>query len=244
MEEVAVVTGAARRIGRAIATALHAAGYTIALHYRSSMQAADQLAAELNELRPGSCMAFAADLADPQQAAALGARLAARFGAIGLLVNNASSFEPTPLARCTPAQFDAMLDANLRSAYFLSQALLEPLREGRGSIVNIIDSHLQRPPAQFNAYSAAKAGLASLTHSFAVELAPEVRVNGVAPGAILWPEGEAAFDEETRRATIAATPLQRLGTPEDIARTVLFLAREAPFITGQIIAVDGGRGLT
>lgn len=244
MPEVAVVTGGARRIGRAIAICLHRAGYDIALHYRSAGQAARELAAELNVSRAQSCETFAADLADYEQVVSLGGALGERYPGIDLLVNNASGFEPTPLEVCSPSQFDAMLDSNLRGAYFLTQALLGPLREAGGNIVNIIDTHVQRPLPQFNAYGAAKAGLASLTRSFAVELGPEIRVNGVAPGAILWPQDEVAYDDATRRATIEATPLKRLGDPEDIARTVLFLAREAPFISGQVIAVDGGRGLT
>ncbi|MFV8816221.1 pteridine reductase [Haliea sp. E17] len=244
MPQVALITGGARRIGRAITLCLHAAGYDIALHYRSSAADAEALAAQLNARRSASCDLFAADLADHSQVQALGDAVSARYAALDLLVNNASGFEPTPLENCTPAAFDAMLDSNLRGAYFLTQALLAPLRSAGGCIVNVIDTHVQRPLPQFNAYGAAKAGLASLTRSFAVELGPQIRVNGVSPGAILWPEDDAAYDAETRKATIEATPLKRLGAPEDIARTVLFLAREAPFITGQVIAVDGGRGLT
>ncbi len=243
MPEVAVVTGGARRIGRAIASCLHGAGYDIALHYRSSSAEAEELAAQLNALRPESCAIFAADLAEQAQVAALGATLSERYSGIDLLVNNASGFRATPLESCTPAQFDAMLDSNLRGAYFLTQALLAPLRAVGGNIVNIIDNDVERPLPRFNAYTAAKAGLASLTRSFAVELGPEIRVNGVAPGAILWPEEDGAFDAAARQATIEATPLKRLGEPGDIARTVLFLAREAAFITGQVITVDGGRGL-
>ncbi len=244
MSEVAVVTGGARRIGRAICQHLHAAGYHIALHYRSSSADAQALADELNAVRAGSCTLFQADLCVVDELGALVAELLAHYGGIDLLVNNASGFSPTPLEQCTAAEFDAMLGSNLRAPYFLTQGLLPALRLAGGSIVNIVDTHVQRPLPQFNAYGAAKAGLASLTRSFAVELGPEIRVNGVAPGAILWPEEDEAYGEEVRASTLAATPLRRLGDPEDIARAVLFLAREAPFVTGQILAVDGGRGLT
>ena len=150
---------------------------------------------------------------------------------------------PRPLESCTEAQFDAMLGANLKGPYFLIQALLPALREAGGGVVNIIDIHAERPLRDFNAYGAAKAGLASLTRSLALELGPEIRVNAVSPGAILWPEGDEGFDDTERKLTIERTPLGRLGDPCDIARTVRFLACEAPFITGQVIAVDGGRGL-
>ena len=243
MAKLAIVTGGARRIGRAIATALHAAGYDIALHYRSSSTDADALALELNALRAGSCSLFQADIGTASGAAALALHLNAQHSAIDLLVNNASGFEPTPIDACTEEDFDGMLGSNLKGPYFLIQGLLPALRAGGGCIVNILDVHVDRPLPDFNAYGAAKAGLASLTRSLAVELGPDVRVNGVSPGAILWPDDDVAYDAATRERTIAATPLRRLGDPSDIARTVVFLADEAPFVTGQVIAVDGGRGL-
>jgi len=174
---------------------------------------------------------------------ALAGQLLASYLAIDLLVNNASGFAPTPIEHCTEAEFDAMLGANLKGPYFLIQGLLPALREGGGSIVNIIDVHATHPLRNFNAYCSAKAGLASLTRSLAVELAPNIRVNGVAPGAILWPDGTAEYDEAARKNTIERTPLQRLGEPTDIAKAVRYLACDAPFVTGQIIAVDGGRTL-
>ena len=167
----------------------------------------------------------------------------AQYPAIDLLVNNASSFLPTPIESCTPAQFDSLLGANLRGPYFLIQGLLPGMRSGGASIVNILDVHMERPLKDFNVYGATKAGLASLTRSLAVELGPDIRVNGVAPGAILWPEGDDSYDEAMRERTVQQTPLKRLGEPMDIARTVGFLACEAPFITGQVITVDGGRSL-
>lgn len=238
-----MVTGGARRIGSAIARHLHASGYDIALHYRSSAVEAGALAEALNTARPGSCALFCADLGAERDLAELGADLLASYPAIDLLVNNASGFSPTPLESTTAADYDAMLDSNLRGPYFLVQALLPALRAARGNVVNIVDTHVQRPLRRFSAYGAAKAGLEYLTRSFAVELGPEVRVNGVAPGAILWPDDDHAYSAEVRAATIAATPLGRLGDPGDIARAVAFLALDAPFVTGQVIAVDGGRGL-
>lgn len=244
MAGVAVVTGGAKRIGRVIATELHARGYDIALHYRASSDEANALADELNAARAQSCTLFQADLASAAGAAALAAEVAARCPAVDVLVNNASGFAPTPIATCTEAEFDAMLASNLKGPYFLIQGLLPALREGGGSIVNILDVHIDRPLPDFNAYGAAKAGLASLTRSLALELGPDVRVNGVSPGAILWPEDDAAYDAATRERTVAATPLGRLGDPSDIARTVAFLVDDAPFVTGQVIPVDGGRGLS
>jgi pteridine reductase len=255
---VAVVTGGARRIGRAIVEHLHDRGFDIALHYHSSVDSARELAAELCARRAGSCQLFGADLCDAAQVSALARGLLAQYPAIALLVNNASGFAPTPIDSATPAQFDSMLDSNLRAPYFLIQGLLPGLRApglrapglrapdqpgGNASIVNILDVHVERPLRHYNAYTAAKAGLASLTRSLAVELAPLVRVNGIAPGAILWPEGEAAFDSAAQEALVTKTPLQCLGEPADIARAVGFLTCDAPFITGHVMVVDGGRSL-
>ncbi len=243
MKKVAVVTGGARRIGRVIAEHLHSVGFDIALHYRSSGDSAQALAAELCAQRADSCRLFQADLEDHLQVGVLAADIRAQYTGIDLLVNNASGFAPTPIASCTPAQFDSMLASNLRAPYFLIQALLPALRARGGSIVNIIDVHADRPLRNFSAYSAAKAGLASLTRSLALELGPDVRVNGIAPGAILWPEDDHAYDKVGRDSLVADTPLQRLGDPTDIARTVAFLASDAPFITGEVIVVDGCRSL-
>lgn len=240
---VAVITGGARRIGRTVAERLHALGFDIALHYRSAHAQAQELQQQLNAQRAGSCAIFAADFARLESVAAFCQAVLAAYGRIDLLVNNASGFEATPIAVASPEQFDSMLASNLRGPYFLIQGMLPGLASG-SSIVNILDTHVHRPLRDFNAYCAAKAGMESLTRSLAVELGPDIRVNGVAPGAILWPEGDDAYDEAARERTIAATPLQRMGCPEDIARTVAFLACDAPFISGQVIAVDGGRSLT
>jgi pteridine reductase len=243
MAGVALITGGAQRIGSEIARHLHAAGFTIALHYRSSAEQAQSLAAELCGERPDSCQLFQADLEFLPSVRQLAADVLAHYGSLAALVNNASGFNPTPIEHCTEAQFDSMLGSNLKGPYFLIQAVLPGLRQSSGCIVNILDVHVQRPLRHFNAYGAAKAGLASLTRSLALELGPAIRVNGVAPGAILWPEGDEAYDEEARQKTVAGTPLKRMGEPADIARTVKFLACDAPFITGTVITVDGGRSL-
>jgi pteridine reductase len=241
--KTALITGAAQRIGSEIAAELHRAGFDIALHYRSSDGQAKLLAQELNSARPDSCQLFRADLASLGDVQRLGGEIVGRYRSIDLLVNNASGFEPTPIQSCSEAEFDDMLASNLKGPYFLIQSLLPALHRAGGAIVNMLDVHVEQPLPDFNAYCAAKAGLASLTRSLAVELAPEIRVNGVAPGAILWPEDDAAYDAATRAKTLGSTPLKRMGEPADIARTVKFLACDAPFITGQVIAVDGGKGL-
>lgn len=242
MTDLALVTGGARRIGADICRHLHQQGMDIALHYRHSIQAAEQLAAELNARRPDSCQLWHADLATVDSIARLADAFLQRHPRLTLLVNNASGFEPTPIEQCNEQQFDAMLTSNLKGPYFLIQALLPALRAAGGSIVNLIDIHSERPLRDYNAYCAAKAGLASLTRSLALELGPAVRVNGVSPGVILWPEDEEAYDATLRAQMVAATPMNRTGSPDDIARSVAFFALEAPFITGQILAVDGGLG--
>lgn len=243
VKKVAVVTGGAKRIGRAIASYLHSLGFDIAVHYRSSSGCAQSLVDELCRVRPDSCRMFQADLQSPAQIESLAKDLLAHYPAIDLLVNNASSFEPSPMASSTVEQFDSLLETNLRGPYFLIQGLLPGMQTGRASIVNLLDMHVDLPLPHFNLYGATKAGLASLTRSLAVELGPQIRVNGVAPGAILWPEGDDSYDEAMREHTLQQTPLKRLGEPLDIARVVGFLACEAPFITGQVITVDGGRSL-
>ena len=243
MKKIAVVTGGAKRIGRAIALHLHALGFDIALHYRSSADAAQTLVDELCDKRPDSCRLFQADLQDQVQISVMASELLACYPAIELLVNNASSYFPTPIQTCTPTQFDSLIAANLRGPYFLIQGLLPGMQSGTASIVNILDVHMDSPLEDFNVYGATKAGLASLTRSLAVELGPDIRVNGVAPGAILWPEDDDSYDDKRREYTLQQTPLKRLGDPMDIARAVAFLACDAPFVTGQVIRVDGGRSL-
>ena len=243
MNKVALVTGGARRIGRAIAIHLHELGFDIALHYCNSAGSANALADKLLGARSNSCQLFQADLRNHDQLGALAAALCARYSSIDLLINNASGFMPTPIEDCTTKQFDDLLEANLRGPYFLIQGLLPVMQSGGASIINLTDVNIHRPLHHYSAYTAAKAGMASLTRSLAVELAPHIRVNEIAPGAILWPEENDTYDASMREKAIEQTPLKRLGEPMDIARTVGFLACDAPFITGQVIVVDGGWSL-
>ena len=239
-----LVTGAARRIGAAIARTLHAAGARVVLHYHRSRDDAEALCAKLNAERAGSCATVSHDLLDTDGIAALAERAAACFGRLDGLVNNASSFYATPLGAITPEQWRDLMGSNLRAPLFLSQAAAPWLARSKGAIVNIVDIHAERPLKDFVVYSIAKAGLAGLTRSLALELAPDVRVNGVAPGSILWPDGGKHFDADEQSRIVATTPLERVGGPEDIAGAVKYLLFDAPFVTGQILAVDGGRAIT
>ena len=244
---VALVTGGAQRIGAKICRQLHAVGYSIALHYRYSDVAAGELASELNALRPDSCRSYRADLLHRQHCADLAATVLADFQEVDLLVNNASAYFRTPVDSCPEADWNTLLDTNLKAPFFLCQALLESLRQCSGCIINILDAHsklLQHNCSHdYAAYNISKNGLAMLTRTLAVELAPKVRVNGVAPGAILWPEQPGAqISAAEQHEMLQRIPLQRLGECEDIADAVVFLAR-APYITGQILAVDGGVSL-
>jgi pteridine reductase len=239
--KAALITGGARRLGAAIARALHAAGANVMLHYRDSESDAAKLEAELNALRPKSAAKVKAELLAPiAPKALLGATLSA-FGRVDVLVNNASSFFPIGVGAIELSHWEELMGSNLRAPLFLCQEAAAALAEHEGSVVNIVDIHAERPLRGYPVYSVAKAGLAALTRSLAVELAPRVRVNGVAPGAIAWPE-DGQFDPAERSRILATTPLGRVGTPEDIAQAVHFLA-SAPYVTGQIIAVDGGRSI-
>lgn len=237
----ALVTGAAKRIGAVIARTLHDAGANVAIHYHRSADDAEQLAAELNRARPGSVFTVGADVRDVDALERMAQEVIARTGKLDVLVNNASNFYPTPLGTVTPAQWHDLVGSNLKAPLFLSQALLPALRASRGVIINIVDVHSQRPLRDHPVYGAAKAGLAMLTRSLAKDLGPHIRVNGVSPGAILWPDE--GMSDALRAGIIKQTALKRSGEPEDIANTVLFLVRDAPYITGQIIAVDGGRSV-
>jgi pteridine reductase len=239
--QTALVTGAARRVGAHIARALHAAGASVMIHCHRSLEEAQLLAEELNRVRNGSADVALADLCDTEQLPRLIARTCERFGGLSLLVNNASSFYATPLGSITPQQWNDLMGTNLQAPLFLAQAAMQPLRRSRGSLINIVDIHGLRPLREYALYCTAKAGLIMLTRALARELAPEVRVNAIAPGAVLWPE--AGLDEERKEKILAQIPLQHAGMPEDIARTVLFFAAGAPFVTGQILAVDGGRSI-
>jgi pteridine reductase len=235
----ALVTGASRRIGAAIVEGLHAAGANVVVHYRQSGEAAQALVGTLNASRPDSALAMQADLGDSAAPRKLLADVIAQTGRLDVLVNNAASFYPTPLGSITEDQWDDLLGSNLKAPLFLCQAALPHLRESRGVIINIVDIHSQRPLKNHPVYGAAKAGLAMLTRSLAKDLGPDIRVNGVSPGAILWPES--GMSERIQNNIIGKTALKRAGEPEDIAGAVLFLVRDAPYVTGQILAVDGGR---
>jgi len=241
--KVVLVTGGAKRIGAAICRRLHAAGAMVAIHYRSSGQEARALENELNVLRQHSAAAFPADLLDPNVLPELVRQVIKKFGRLDALVNNASSFYATPLADIDEQQWHDLLGSNLRAPLFLAQAAADELRRRQGCIINIADIHADRPMRGYLLYSVAKAGLVALTRALAQELAPQVRVNAVAPGAIIWPESGIWQDESQRHEIIAHSLLERAGEPDDIARTVTFLIQDAPYITGQIIAVDGGRSV-
>ena len=238
---VALVSGAARRVGAEIATQLHAAGADVGIHYRHSAADAEALVARLNGLRPDSAAAFQADLLDTSAILSLAEAATCWRGGVDVLVNNASTFYPTPLGEITEAQWDDLVGSNLKAPLFLAQALAPSLRERHGSIVNIVDIHAQRPLRDHPVYSPAKAGLAMLTRALAKDLAPEVRVNGVSPGAILWPESD--MSNQTKASIIDQVPLARAGEPADIAGCVLYLVRDAAYVTGQIVVVDGGRSI-
>jgi pteridine reductase len=240
LARVVLVTGASRRIGAEIVRHLHQAGYRVVLHFNRSAREAGALADSLNAVRSDSVKILQADLGGHGAMEALIVRALGFWGRLDALVNNASAFYPTPLGEVTERQWDELMGSNLKAPFFLAQAAAESLTRQRGAIVNIVDVYAERPLKSYPVYSVAKAGLAALTRSLAVELAPDVRVNGVSPGAILWPENEAADDQG---ALLARVPLGRCGAPEDIARAVVFLLRDAPYVTGQVLAVDGGRSL-
>lgn len=240
---VALVTGAARRIGASIAQELHGAGYNVVIHYRSSGGEARKLAQQLNDARPHSAICLRANLQDTTRLHELAEQAHAEWGRVDALVNNASTFYPTALEMLDEQAFDDLVGSNFKAPLFLMHELLPALRETRGAVVNLVDPHRTRPLAGHAVYCAAKAALVMLTRSLALELAPEVRVNAVAPGAILWPEAQPP-DAATKAQRLQAIPMQRLGQEREIARMVLFLlSADAAYTTGQIIDVDGGAGL-
>lgn len=240
---VALITGAAHRLGAHTARHLHGRGWNIVIHYRSRQDQAEAFESELNNLRGKSAIALQADLSRLDQIAPLAEKAIATWGRLDGLVNNASVFYPNPTEKAHSEDWDTVMGTNLRAPFFLGQACLPALRQSGGAIVNMIDIYSQRPLADHPLYCASKAGLASLTQSWAKDLAPDVRVNGISPGAILWPEGDAEMDPQHQQAILSKTPLARTGQPDDIAGAIAFLLCDAPFITGQILAVDGGRSL-
>ena len=239
--KTALVTGGARRVGAAIARRLHAAGANLVLHYRGAEADAAKLEAELNAARAKSATKVKAELLAPIAPRALVSAALERFGGLDLLVNNASSFFPVAVGAIEASHWEELIGSNLRAPLFICQEAAPHLAKAQGAIVNIVDIHAERPLKGYPVYSIAKAGLAAMTRSLAVELAPAVRVNGVAPGAIAWPE-DGQFPDDERGRIVATTPLGRVGSPADIAQAVHFLAC-APFVTGQILAVDGGRSI-
>lgn len=239
--KVALITGAARRVGATIVRKLHAAGARIVLHYRSSAEAADALVTELSSKRPDSIVAVEADLLDLGQLEMLPGIATSNFGSLDILVNNASTFYPTPMGDITDIDWNDLMGTNLKAPLFLSQAAAPALRISNGLIVNIADIHGTRPLSRHPVYSIAKAGVIMLTQSLARELGPSVRVNAIAPGPVMWPED--GMDKTLQAKIIERTALKRPGSPEEVARAVLFFATEAPYITGQVLAVDGGRSV-
>jgi len=235
------VTGAAARLGAAIAQKLHERGCDVVLHYNSNRDGAEALARRLNEARPGSAHLAQADLSLAAEVERLADETRRALGGLDVLVNNASRFYPTEVGQVTAGQWDDLLNSNLRGPWFLVQALVNDLRAAGGTVVNLIDVHAERPMRKHPVYSISKAGLAMMTRALALELGPAVRVNGVAPGAILWPEGEAGAAD--RAAILKRTALGRIGESADIASAVAYLALDAPYVTGQVLAVDGGRSL-
>ncbi|MEZ5490493.1 MAG: pteridine reductase [Gammaproteobacteria bacterium] len=244
VEPVVLITGAAKRIGLAITQKFHEHGYKVLVHCNDSLQEAGQLAGQLNRSRQNSAMVIQANLTRDQEVLTLARQATLAFGRLDVVVNNASTFYPTPLGTVTSSNWDELTDSNLRGAFFLCQALADEIRQNHGSIVNLLDIYAERPLKNYPVYSIAKAGLQAMTRSLAIELAPNVRVNGVAPGAILWPEHE---QDETataaQQAVLDQVPLGTTGTPGDIAEAVFFLATGASYMTGEVIRVDGGRRL-
>lgn len=236
-----LITGAARRIGAALARGFHANGADVCIHCHRSVGEAEQLRDELNAARPRSAALVTADLLDLASLPGVVTAALSAFGRLDALINNASTFYPTPLGSVSAAQWDDLMGTNLRAPFFLAQASAPALRATKGTILNMIDVHAQRPLPQHPVYSTAKAGLAMLTRALARELGPQIRVNGIAPGPIMWPQ--AGMDAKLQDEILAKTLLKRSGSPEDVVRAALFFVRDAPYVTGQILAVDGGRSV-
>jgi pteridine reductase len=240
-DRVVLVTGAAKRIGAALVRGFHARGARVAIHCHRSIEDARSLQQQLNAERADSAIVVSGDLLDLQALAAVVNATIKAFGRMDVLINNASTFYPTPLGSITAQHWDDLIGTNLRAPLFLSQASAPHLRATKGLILNLIDIHAHRPLPEHPLYSTAKSGLLMLTKALARELGPEVRVNGIAPGPILWPEG--GIDESVKAEIVSKTLLKRSGSPEDLLRTALFFATDAPYVTGQVLAVDGGRSV-
>ena len=240
---VVLITGAAQRLGARMAEHLHARGWRVIIHHRSRHDQAATLADALNAIRTGSAATLQADLTQPEALTQLARDSIGLWGRLDGLINNASVFYPNPTSKAVMQDWDTVMHTNLRAPFFLGQACLPALQAAHGCIINVIDIYSEKPLADHPLYCASKAGLAALTRSWARDLAPEVRVNGVSPGAILWPEGEGTINKSYQQAILDKTPLKRTGNQDDIAGAVTYLMCDAPFVTGQILAVDGGRSL-
>ena len=241
MTEIAFISGAAKRVGADIARRLQQTGANVVLHYRTSAEEAKALCDELNQIRDNSAVCMQADLTDTRQLPSMVREASEVWGRLDVLINNASLFYPTPVDLTTEAHWCELIDCNLKAPFFLCQAAQPFLRKQLGCIVNIIDIHAERPLKGYSVYSITKAGLAALTRSLAKEFAPDIRVNGVAPGAIMWSESDVSDANKTK--ILERIALNRTGAPDDIARAVLYFIRDAQYVTGQILAVDGGRTL-
>ena len=241
MEKNVLITGSAKRIGAACARLLHDQGCNVLLHYRSSKAEAELLCDEFNQKRPGSAKLVQGNLRNMKELEAIAQMAMSSWGGVDVLINNASSFYPTPLAEASEEQWDDLLGSNLKAPFFLSKALSDGLAKRQGCIVNIVDIHAERGLPGYPVYSIAKAGLVAMTKILANELAPAIRVNAVAPGAIIWPE--TGLSEQGKNEILQRVPLARCGSPEDIAKAVLYLVKDADYVTGQILTVDGGRTL-
>ncbi|MES2824121.1 MAG: pteridine reductase [Pseudomonadota bacterium] len=245
---VALITGAAKRIGAEVARFLHANNFNVVIHYRRSQNEAEQLVASLNRIRANSAVSFQADLTNTKEIELLVRHAVAYWARIDTLINNASSFYPTTIGKVTNNEWEDLMSSNVKAPFFLAQALASELIKNHGCIINMTDIYADKPLKNHSVYSMAKAANVMLTKSLALELAPNVRVNGIAPGAILWPENMGTEDSEKlslldKNNLLAKIPLQRIGEMDDIAKTILFLINDAPYINGQILTVDGGRNL-
>ncbi len=243
MNKVALITGAAHRIGAEIARSLHRQGYNLVLHYGQSATRAQSLEEELNNKRPNSAICIQAELTKMIDLRSLADKTLSYWNRLDVLINNASRFYPTEIESVTEQTWDDLLNSNLRAPFFLSQAFARPLKKQRGCIINLVDIYAERPLKNYPVYSITKAGMAMLTKTLARELGPEIRVNGISPGAVLWPENEAHLDDDARQDILRRTALKTAGSPRDICQAVIFLVEQSHYVTGQIIAVDGGRTL-
>lgn len=241
--KVALVTGSARRIGAFIAEFLHQHNYDVILHYRNSGEEAKSLRDKLNQARPHSCIALHADLANPESWEQLAEQTYSWKNQLDLLINNASAYFPTEFGNTSLEQWNDLMSGNAQAPFFITQKLLPLLKSSNGCVINISDALLSKPTADLIPYNMAKTALNALTRALAKSVAPEVRVNAVAPGVILWPEQFGDIDDQEKQSVLETVPMNRMGTPEDLAKAILFLAESAPYITGQILAVDGGRSL-